>query len=366
MADTKFDYKSFNAEAFGAYVDRIPDLKRNELITSRALVSNPEIRSLFSSQTTTAYGRIPFYGLLDGTPDNYDGKTDITVDTTTTYEQGVVVYGRSHGWTERDFSEDITGGVKFMDNVAAQISKYWETVDQNVLLSVLKGIYSMTGAENLKFVNGHTYDITALTGSDSQGNPLNMFGATTLNNAVQQACGQDKNLFNLVFMHSAVATNLENLRLLKYLKYTDAAGLQRDLNLGTWNGRTVIVDDSMPANEVTIDKEEPAEDETYTAYTTYVLGQGAFSYENIGAAVPYEMDRDPKTNGGMTTLYSRQRKCIAPCGISYEKKSQASNSPTNAEFENGSNWTLVNDGAASSKKYYDHKAIPICRIISRG
>ena len=28
----KFDAKSFNPQAFGKYVDRIPNLKRNELI----------------------------------------------------------------------------------------------------------------------------------------------------------------------------------------------------------------------------------------------------------------------------------------------------------------------------------------------
>ena len=31
MADTKFDSKSFNPEAFGKYVDRIPNVKKNEL-----------------------------------------------------------------------------------------------------------------------------------------------------------------------------------------------------------------------------------------------------------------------------------------------------------------------------------------------
>ena len=41
-------------------------------------------------------------------------------------------------------------------------------------------------------------------------------------------------------MHSQVATNLENLQLLEYLKYTDANGIQRDLTLATLNGRTVI------------------------------------------------------------------------------------------------------------------------------
>lgn len=354
----KFNEKTFNPEAFGKYVDRIPNLKRLELIKSRALRGNEQIREAFSNQTGTAYATIPMFGTLGGTPVNYDGKTDITEETTDTYERGVVVIGRAKAWTELDFSADITGGVEFMDNVAAQVSEYWGDIDQKTLLSILNGIFSMTGAGNLAFVDGHTYDITGKTGDEAK------VGVTTLNSAIQQAGGDNKNKFSVVIMHSTVATNLENLNLLGYLKQTDANGVQRDLALGTWNGRLVLIDDDMPIEEV--EETSSGAGDGYTKYTSYVLGDGAIDYENIGAEVPFEMSRDPKTNGGKTTLYSRQRKVFAPYGISYTKKTQASLSPTDAELENGSNWELVNNGAASKKAYINHKAIPIARIISRG
>lgn len=362
---TKFDSKSFNPAAFGTYVERIPSTKRNELIKSRALKGNQQIRDAFSSQTGTAFATIPMTGRIGGTPLNYDGGTDITARSTTTFERGVVVVGRAQAWTEKDFSADITGGVNFMDNVAAQIGEYWDGVDQNTLISALKGIFAMTGAENLKFVNNHTLDITAATGEDKDGNPKSCAGATTLNTAIQQASGDNKAAFTIAVMHSVVATNLENMRLLAYLKYTDKDGVQRDLGIGTWNGRAVLIDDSMPVEHVDEVTTEGSEAPAYDKYTTFVLGDGAFDYENIGAKVPYEMDRDPRVNGGQDTLYSRQRKVFAPFGISWAKKTQASLSPTDVELENGANWTLVHNGA-SSKEYIDHKAIPIARIISRG
>ena len=397
---SKFDSKSFNPVAFGAYVERIPATKRNELIKSRALRGNQQIKAAFSSQTGTAFATIPMTGRIGGTPLNYDGQTDITAQKTTTFERGVVVVGRAQSWTELDFSSDITGGTDFMGNVAQQVAEYWDGVDQDTLLSILKGIFSMTGTENLKFVNGHTHDITLATGKDSDGHALNMAGSTTLNSAIQKACGDNKAKFTLVVMHSTVATNLENLNLLAYLKQTDESGVQRDLGLGTWNGRIVLIDDSMPATEgyypataeepgALLVKDSGASDgqinksdvtpyfgtgsvtaESYVVpgvqYITYVLGDGAFDYENIGAKVLYEMSRDPKTNGGQDTLYSRQRKVFAPYGISYTRSSQATLSPTAAELEKGANWTLVHNGASSSKEYIDHKAIPIARIISRG
>ena len=352
MADTKFDAKSFNPQAFGAYLKNVPNLKRNELIKSRALVGNPEISKVFNSQTGTYYARIPLFGNLDGEPVNYDGNTDITSTSTVTYEQGVVVFGRAKAWKERDFSFDITGGVDFMSNIAKQVSAYWEDIDQGVLLSILEGIFGMTGTYNEAFIAAHTLDISAAEGEDSQGNPNNKVGSATLNTAAQKACGDNKNIFSLCIMHSAVATNLENLKLFKYMTYTDADGISRELSMGTWNGRTVLIDDSMPVTD--------------GVYTTYVLGDGAFSYENIGAKVPYEMARDPKVNGGEDTLYSRQRKCFAPKGISFNSIA-GTTSPTNAQFADGANWTIVHDGGVgSNRKHFDHKAIPIARIISRG
>ncbi|WP_331489722.1 hypothetical protein [Tepidibacter hydrothermalis] len=285
-----------------------------------------------------------------------------------------------------------------MSNVAKQVSEYWDEVDQDTLLAILKGIFSMTGTANLKFVNGHTYDISVESTAAKQ-----VVSAATLNTAIQKASGDKKSKFTISIMHSVIATNLENLKLLAYMTYTDADGIERQLELATWNGRAVIIDDGMPTEDVdatyalTTDTELNSSktyyttdgstytavtspdvadiatyyemtDEAHTKYTTYVLGNGAFDYEDIGAEVPYAMVRDEKTNGGQTYLYSRQRKVFAPYGISFTKSSMATNSPTNAELENGANWTLVNDGnsVAANRKYIDHKAVPIARIISRG
>ena len=213
-------------------------------------------------------------------------------------------------------------------------------------------------------------------------------------------------------MHSDVATNLENLNLVAHLKYTDKDGIQRDLDLYTWNGKLVVTDDDMPtveqegfyikatavtegakkvvadtvespaANEIKVSDvtpvaesyESPAEGdyvtfvEPFTEYTTYILGNGSISYEDIGAKVPYEMQRDAKTKGGVDRLYTRQRKVFAPFGISYEKAVQKTLSPTDDELKNGKNWSLVHSGedVAANRSYINHKAIPIARIKSRG
>ncbi|MBO5449393.1 MAG: phage coat protein [Ruminococcus sp.] len=352
-----FDSKNFNAEVFGAYADKAPNLNRNELIRSRAVKARQDIADSFKEQAGGNYIVTPISGRIGGDALNYDGKTDITATNSKTYTQGRIVVGRSKAWVENDFSYDITGGVDFLAQAASQVGEYWDEVDQQTLLSTLIGIFSMTGAENLKFVNGHTYDISDKT--DGTG----VFGATTLNNAMQKALGDNKAKFSLAIMHSVVATNLENLQLLEYMKYTDKDGIQRSLSLGTLNGRTVLIDDGMPTEEVPAVTEAGKEADAYTKYTTYVLGDGAIEYTNCGAKVPYETDRDPKINGGQDTLYSRQRKVFSPYGISWTDGSVIS--PTNAQLETGSKWSLANSNE-STKEYFPHKAIPIARIITRG
>jgi hypothetical protein len=346
----KFDSKSFNPQAFGAYVKRIPNVAKNELAKSGAVGSNEQARAALGNQTGSLYARIPYFGRIDGsTSQNNDGATDIGSTNTTTYEQGFVVASRMDSWTERSFSKNITAGVDFMDNVAAQIADYKLDVRQAMLLAILRGIYGMsTDGETVaavaakEFIEKHTFDISGETGEAA------MVGSTTLNKAIQKACGDNKNIFKLVVMHSEVATNLENIKLLKYMTQTDADGIERELALATWNGRTVLIDDNMPVAD--------------GEYTTYVLGQGSIILDDIGDEVPYEMSRDPKANGGQDTLYVRDRYICGVDGISFEKPASITASASNDDLANGANWAVINDGT----KAIPHKAIAIAKIVSKG
>ncbi len=342
----QFDSKIFDSAVFGDYVGRVPTLKTRELLARRVFVGNSEIRSLFRGAGNAAYAKVPLYGAISGTAQNYDGVGDIAPQKTPCYEFGAVVIGRANAWSERDFACDVAG-VDYMDTVAEQVAEYWEEVDEATLLSVLSGMFAEGGDEaKAVFVDTHTYDITS--------EDIPQISATSLNAAIQRACGSAKGKFRVVLMHSAVATNLENLQLMNYLTYTDKDGITRDLSIGTWNGKSVIITDSLPVSK---------DGEGNTVYTTYALGEGAFFYENIGAKVPYEMHRSPSEEGGCDILYSRQRKVLHPFGFDYVRSSQATLSPTNDELSDGANWELA---TSENDDVIDEKLIPVARIISLG
>lgn len=452
-----FNSKFFNSEVFRRYIETIPNTRQNLLLQSRAIRNRPELAASLRDDVGGNYLSTPLRGLIGGKPQNYDGQTDIVPESTDTYMHSRVVVGRDKAWEELDFSYDITGGEDFMQDVANQVNAYWNEIDQDTIVSILKGIFNMTGAAEQDFVKSHTYDISKVANAADR-----VMSPATLNTAIQKASGDQKSKFTLIIMHSAVATNLENLQLLQYVKGTEANGMQRDMTMATLNGRLVLIDDSMPvertqtaagtqgvytvtistalgdgdsvticgitysyddavttattqataiynllnANEkvksmYTITKSSGTltfteksgefgigapivdDDEVTTGaitqatttagveptyaytYTSFVLGDGAIEYTNCGAKVEYEMDRDPAKYGGKDILYTRQRKCWSPYGISFTMADMKTASPTDEELENGSNWALVSS-AGTPRKTIDPKAIPIARIVSLG
>lgn len=387
----KFRDKIFNENVFEKYLRTLPSTKENSLIKNGLFTVVNKYKSKMSEQAGGYFVTEPIKGRIGGDPVNYDGNTDIGAGTERpTYLQTKICYGRANVWGEYDFATELTGE-NFMAE-AQEVKDYWDEERQKTVLSILKGIFSMTGGANGAFVEKHTYEV--------EGN----LEADTLNRASQKALGDKKQNLGIMFTHSAVSTNLEGLNLINFLKYTDADGIERDLTIGTYNGKLVVVDDDMPSTEVAstyaASTDATVQDgktyytrsgsagaytysvvsnptgnpstssyyemtaEGYTTYTSYLFKKGFFEYEDLGVVKPVETVRDAKAKGGKNELISRIREMIVPYLISYKQTSKIS--PLNTDFENGANWELVNDGATSNKKYVDDKLIPVVRIISRG
>ena len=337
-----FDSKYFNSEVFSKYLETVPRVKQNALLNAGVLRTRNDLRGLLADQVGGNFISVPMTGLIGGSALNYDGSTNITATGLETYLQSMIVVGRAKAWEEKDFSFDITGH-DFMAEIAAQVGDYWDDIDQTTILKTLEGIFGVT---TNSFSADHTLDISAATNTSVD--------ATTLNTAVQKAAGANKDIFTVAIMHSVVATNLENLQVLNYFKSTDANGMQRDVGMATWNGRTVLIDDDVPVDTTGANPK----------YTTYLLGRDAFDYIDCGAKVPSETHRDPLTTGGKDMLITRQRKVFAPRGFSFVQPTTAIVSPTDAQLATAARWTPVKDSSGTG--YYDTKAIPFARIISLG
>ena len=138
-----------------------------------------------------------------------------------------------------------------------------------------------------------------------------------------------------VAMHSATEAALRKLDLIDFLP--DSEGKAQ---LRTFQGRRVIVDDSLPTRAGSTDG---------TVYTSYLLGAGAFAK---GAA---PLDGEPLQGGfgtagveiarvaldSDTVLINRRRYILHPRGVKFTSASVAADSPTSAELETAANWVRI-------------------------
>ena len=324
-----FDLKQWNGEVFLAYTRAIADPIKTNLIEAGVFYYDEEIAQKFPAQVGGNYAVRPITGLLSGDAIDLDGATNIDDGSLNTYLQGIVALHMGKSFTEKDFTYNLTGK-DFMVQVAEQLARYWQKQEQKKLLSILKGIFA-----------------TALAGSVI---PKTAVASTDIIDAVRGVGGDNADLFRVVFMHSVVAKELEKTEKLTYALYNDENGLQRQSNIAYWNGRLVIVNDQCPVAD--------AEDSKHT-YRTYFLGERAFAYVPLEELVPVELSRDAKTNGGQTSLVSRDGLVLAPEGVSFVANITATNKITNALLETGSSWAIVNDGNGHA---IEAKNIPFCAI----
>src|SRR5512147_383555 len=136
-------------------------------------------------------------------------------------------------------------------------------------------------------------------------------------------------------MHSATEAALRKLDLIDFLPDSEGKPMLR-----TFQGRRVIVDDTLPVRAGTTDGQ---------VYTTYLFGPGAF-----GKGVS-PLDGEPLQGGHGTTgcemarvpldsdtiLINRRRYILHPRGVKFTSAAVAGDSPTNAELENQANWIRV-------------------------
>lgn len=363
-----FNEKSFNPAVFLKYRETVKDPVLARLIEAGVYRGEPELVQALHDGVGGNYLVRPMTGNLSGTPDNYDGESNVTSDDLGTFEQGIIVIGRMHGFKEDDFNFEITGK-NFMSEIIKQTVKYWSKVNQGLLISVLKGVFGSALASHKV-----TKTFSSLNG-------------TEIIDAVE-TCGDMGKSFAVIAMHSHIAYKLQKINVIERLKYTDKDGLIRDTSLFTWDGKLVIEDDGVNVEtsyELTADEDivagkvyytrsgsagayvytkvaSPAKTDIATyyektvAYDCYLMGEKAITFQPLDVKVPAELSRDAFTKGGVDVLINRERLVISPYGVSFTKSSMAKKSPTNAELENSANWELAKNG---SNVAVDAKVIPL-------
>lgn len=322
----------FDEEIFALEWGEVPDLARNAMVSSGAMVEDAYIESLIANGSNSY--TVPFYNdLADGDEDNYDGQTDMTVDESGGASQSGVVFGRMKAWEAPQFVADFTTA-KPLAHIAARINPWYTRQTQKRIIGITDACLGLTAMKSHAVVK-------------------DKLNENTLSDVTQEIWGDAKDNIAMAVMHSAVAQEFEDLNRANYLRYTDANGMTREVRTITVNGILCLIDDGVPCTAAsgTGDSAKGA------TYDTYLYGVGALRYAKAPVDNPVELWRDPIRKGGIDLIGTRRRETIHPNGFSFKKPSGMTDSPTNAQLFAKANWELA---------YNDHRGVFIGKMTTPG
>lgn len=214
-----------------------------------------------------------------------------------------------------------------MRAIADLLGAYWNRKYQEVLLTILDGVFAATN------MSGKVHDITGKTGDAA------LIGGATFLDA-NQLMGDAKDLLTGMMIHSATETYLAKNNLIEYIKESDASP-----RVPYFMNKRVIVDDSIAFDTVT------------GASEAYLFGAGAIAWGNGHHKDIQETEvvRKGLSLAGEDILVNRRLSILHPRGIKWVEPADGLDKkfPSLTELATGANWNRV----------YEPKKIRIVKFV---
>lgn len=282
--------------------------EKSELINSGAVENNPQLDVLVNGGGTTL--KMPKWNDLTGESQVFSENSDIETDKITSHKEIATLLMRSKAWSAHDLSAALAGDDP-MKRIAERVSEWWIRDEKRIVMSILKGVFASADMAN------HVLDITSET--DTKVSAKAVLDA-------KQLMGDAASDLTLIYMHSAVYTELQKQQLITFVQPAQA-----NIQIPTYLGYNVICDDSAPV--------EFGKDGAKDKFTTYLLSRGCIQ-RGVGTPtgfVPTETFRNAKKS--VDELYNRQAKVLHPKGMSWIGSANiADETPSNTELATGTNW----------------------------
>jgi len=299
-------------------------MEKSALIQSGIAENTAEFDALASGPNTLI--NMPYWNDLTGDAEVMND-TDETMPGKITASKDVArKLAFTKSWAANGLAALLSGDDP-MGAIADRVADYWTRWYQQILLSILEGVFaSSTMADKIHNI------------SNQQGNAALISGKTFLDAA--QKMGDAKDLLVAVMMNSAVETYLAKNDLIEYLPDSEGKPYIRQ-----FLGKRVIVDDSMPfvtqnGNKIGV---------------AYLFGYGAIAWGNgtHPDIIQTEVVRKGLSLAGEDVLVNRRLPLLHPRGVKWIETNVEGNFPTLEELEEGSRWERV----------YEPKAIRIVKFV---
>lgn len=326
-------------------------MELSELIQSGAMVSDAALNQLLAGAGLTF--NVPSYKDLANDAENVSSDTGAasTPKGIGTAQEIAVRLSRNQHWASADLVSDLIGNDP-QDAIASRVADYWKRRLQAATIATMQGVFADNTAAPTGDDTHSTGDLTHdISGGGYVAGVTDFSAEAIIDTAVTMGDGMAA--LTMVGMHSIVYAKAQKNNLIDFIP--DANGV---VNIPTFLGRRVIVDDGLP-NPAGAGAAQTAAG----IYHTWLFGQGALRLGTGAPKVPTEVERDPAANNGagLENLHSRVQFAIHPAGHAFiGSLTSAPGGPTNGTGANNlahaDSWTRV---------FPERKQIKIARLITR-
>lgn len=294
-------------------------LEKNAFVQSGVMAANPILDNLASVGGNI--GEMPFFtALATGEPDySDDDPAHLSVPGNITSGKAIYRLANMHkSWSTMDLTRELA----LRDPLGAITSKiggWWASHIQKRVIQSAMGVL----ADNVANDAGDML-VSVATDAAAATTAAEKISADVVINAAQ-TMGDHKDALTAIAMHSVVYTTLQKSQLIAFIP--NARG---EINIPTYLGYRVIVDDGMPAVSGT----------NRITYTSVLFAAGSFGHGNGTIMVPSEMERIPASGygSGQDVVHTRSSEIIHPFGFSFTSTSVAGKSATLTELATATNW----------------------------
>lgn len=290
-----------------------------------------------------------FGHVLSGAAINLSGALSVLSDSrpkaTDSDVEVAVRLNRNQSWAGADLAADLAGEDP-MNSVASRVATYWARRLQAVFIATVNGVSKDNGVND---AGDYAHSIVGASFVDGVTN----FSAEAALDATL-TMGDSMDALQMLMVHSVVYNRMQKNNLIDFIP--DAEGR---VNIPTFLGRLVIVDDGMPTGTAVVQADGTAG--VAGMYESWLFGAGAVQMGVGTPKVPTAVVREEKAGngGGQEILYSRVVWSLHPVGHAYVGTSP-NGGPSNAASTNN-----LNIATSWDRRYPERKQIKFARLITR-
>ena len=247
-----------------------------------------------------------------------------------TLREIAVRLSRNNSWSSSNLAATLAGADP-MNAIADRVAAYWVRRLQLLFVATWRGVIADNAAND-----GGDYAVDISGASFTNG--VTNFSAEAYLDA-KQTMGDSQTDLSAVMVHSVVYNRMQKNNLIDFIP--DSTGM---INIPTFLGSEVIVDDGMPRNG--------------NVYDTWLFGPGATQLGVGSPPVPTETDRKAGAGngGGQDVLYNRVEWSMHPTGHAFVMSSIPDGGPSNDAIDDATSW---------DRRFPERKQIKFARLVTR-